>query len=275
MCDGVLYINVGLKHAIHLAVSIYSLRKWWDGPVAIACGDDSAEEIGHFIAGDPELRPVTIIRFDHEDNGRGSTYATKCRMGEFSPFERTVFIDADTLIVGDFRPMFPAMGGVTLTQFSDWVSTGRMISGRVEKWRHVCDKMVNRMLECPYPAINTGVMGFTSSSTDWFEDWKKVTNKNISFICDEIAAQLIFPDHAVKVLDDRFNCSPTYSWGTGDVRIWHGHGFRFLKKETGRQLWLPVFKEALVRDTAKLQSWFKSVPNSPEESLWQTRPENA
>ena len=41
--DGVIYLFIGTKHANHFAVSLMTLRDWWDGPVAImhASSDES------------------------------------------------------------------------------------------------------------------------------------------------------------------------------------------------------------------------------------------
>jgi hypothetical protein len=206
----------------------------------------------------------------------GTQYANKCEMGRLSPFDRSVFLDADTLVVGDISDAFPREGTeeVRLTWFADWWTTDRRIAGRIEPWRSVALREVARALANKMPAINTGVIGFTSMSTKWFDAWREMTLKNVGFICDEIAAQLIFPDHPHCVLDERWNASPVYSVdGDGkplrheDIRIWHGHGFKFMKKPIGRSIWFPVYDKAVAQGIARIDEWTNQVPKAPAKYL--------
>jgi hypothetical protein len=108
------------------------------------------------------------------------------------------------------------------------------------------------MLAKPWPAINTGVMAWTRNCMEFAGDWRTTTLKNVSFICDEIACQLIYPDHSCRVFDDRWNASPVYSRLDGNVKILHGHGRKFWTKEEGRRVWLPAYNMCLARDYAKI-----------------------
>ena len=125
--DGVIYLVVGNKHAEHVVVSLFSLRKHWTGDVAILVGDQAAEELCAPMASLPRTR---LIRFDYASlninkRGSGNTYLAKSSMHRFSPFDRTVFLDADTLVVGDIGPIFPEAGWVNITSWMDWLSLDR------------------------------------------------------------------------------------------------------------------------------------------------------
>jgi hypothetical protein len=265
--SGVLYMLAGNKHGPVLAVSIWSLRKTgYIGPVHIAIGDDKAAEVCQHIAADPRLGPITTARWQPPTGKRGTVYLAKTFMYGLSPFERTLFVDADTLVVGDINPLFEfgqytAAGpaGVTLTQFSNWVSDGRKISGRIKSWADVVPDDVKEMQSKAYPAINTGVLSFDRSpgAAAFFADWKSTTEKKVVFICDELAAQLIFHRHAVRVLDDRYNASPIHSERAhkSEAVLLHFHGKKHVNRPQGRKLWLPVYDECVKHNLANIRAW--------------------
>lgn len=289
MSDGVIYMNTGLKHANHVVISLFSLRDHWKGPVALIAGCDQSEQIFRYCIDDGRLGDLELIRWNaptRKTSGfkSGTQYANKCEMGKLSPFERTVFLDADTLVVDDISDAFPRelTEEVRLTWFADWWTTDRRMMGRIEPWRDVALREVSRSLANKLPAINTGVIGFTSLSTKWFEAWREMTLRNVGFICDEIAAQLIFPDHPHCILDERWNASVIFSVDKDgkpkrqqDIRIWHGHGFKFLKKPTGRALWMPYYERAVAEGIARINEWTNDVPKAPLKMLekvgWQAQ----
>jgi hypothetical protein len=78
-----------------------------------------------------------------------------------------------------------------------------------------------------------------------------------NFLCDEIAMQILYPELPhVRITDDRFNRSPTHGKGRDDVRLWHFHGKRkHLRKEEGKKLWLPAFRDVLDKNVANITEW--------------------
>jgi hypothetical protein len=193
----------------------------------------------------------------------------KTGMLALTPYEQTIFLDADTLPVARFPELWPEGDEVRLTQFTTWTTKTGKIIRRVEQWRKAAPELVERQLSYEYPGLNTGVIGFPDSAGPFFKAWAELTAKNICFMCDELAAQLMFLDFPHLVLDDRWNCSPIYSWevkpgedpeGQGtrraDARIYHGHGFKFTKSPWGRRLWFPWLRKALDFNVAKMASWF-------------------
>jgi len=246
----------GERHAVQLAVSLRSLRQHWSGPVAIIAGDDDAKRFAARAAMDPNI-DVDRIKWTAPTGRRGQGYANKCKMFQLSPYKHTIFLDADTLVVDRLDGLWSDDAAqVVLTQFSDWVSNGSRIRKRFGPWENVEPLRVAQQREAAYPAINTGVIAFGHCCGAFFEHWEEVTNRNIRFICDEIAAQLIFDEHHTKVVDDRWNCSPVHGANRDGVHIWHGHGWKFIKRHVGREIWMPYFREAYEADTCGIQTWY-------------------
>ena len=75
------------------------------------------------------------------------------------------------------------------------------------------------------------------------------------YFCDEISLQLLLPHYPHKLLDDRFNCSPTYGRSRDDVRIWHLHGSKHVAHDSYRRVWLPLYEECLRHNVAGLAAW--------------------
>jgi hypothetical protein len=309
--DGVLYFAAGRRHPEHLFVSIYSLLQHWSGSVAVVVADDDAYAYCRHLE---QLDQVSLVRdsFSHlPAGGHGRTYLCKTWLYKLSPFDRTIFLDADTLVEGDVSLVLPGMDEIVLTQWMrGWHSLGNMMSGRIRQWEDVEPELVRRQLSASWPAINTGVFGFSKCCEDTMARWHEVTKKKVQFICDEVAMQLIFPEHPHRLLDDRFNASPAYEeqWRLHhypaerveqldrfvvqhdgrmvavipkpvlsrmimvsdsenanthrrlpgeyfDVRVWHGHGMKFIKKAFGRGVWWPYYRRAIDANFCSIADW--------------------
>lgn len=262
--DGFAYMLVGDKHAVQMVVSLYSLRSFWRGPVALIVGDSAAENVARLCQTDARLGPLSVVVWDApRGGGKGLQHANKTYIGELTPFARTAFLDADTLVTGDPTDLFPADGSdeIRLTRFANWSSNERPVRGRVETYRELCPELVDRAQNNPFPAINTGTFGISIRSTDYLLTWAHYSRTLPKFMSDELVAQIIFPDFPHVVLDERWNCSPIFSWPryappkNADVRIWHGHGWKFISRKTGRQIWWPAYDRARTDNVAKLAEW--------------------
>ena len=268
MSKGVVFMVFGKKHNFHLSISFHSLRQHYPGPVAVIHDEENAEWVQKSICDqDPYglTKPVLFDVHNRKKFGRGSAYLNKTRLIELMPFSRAVFLDCDTMVVNSFPELWPKKDEVVLTQFCDWWSTGGMMSKRIRggvpkdsdgnpidkdprgSWERVEPQRVNLQLSARYPAINTGVMGLSKTSKKLSELWKATCLKNVSFICDEIAMQLIFVEVPHRVEPDYFNCSAKYSpsragFVDSNVRIWHFHGQKMLRVPAGLDLSLPVIR---------------------------------
>jgi hypothetical protein len=95
------------------------------------------------------------------------------------------------------------------------------------------------------------------------KQWKaeiRVPRKGIyeyQFIIDELAMQVISQEFGddCQIFDCRYNCSPTHAGATDDVRIWHFHGDKHLRKPEGRERWLPKFQACLAANPGGFADW--------------------
>lgn len=264
MAKGIIYLNVGEKHLRNLAVSIWSLRQEYEGPIAVLTGDDRVETF--FDMNDKRLGDFQLVPFEY-DSKRNGCYAAKTSMHKLTPFESTVYLDADTVIHGPLDELFPTTPeSVVWTQFAHWTTQSKRIRNRIqnEGWPKIFPAQVAYQLAGNYPAINTGVLGFDRTSHKVMDEWNKKTLQNVSFICDEICAQLLAFEYPHNVLDHRFNASPRFSYNalglddlsTSDVRVIHSHGNKGLKCSPKQQvLFLEAYFAAYADDFAGLQSW--------------------
>lgn len=278
---GVILFVAGTKHNVHAAVCVASLRQHYDGPVALITElNGPGREACELIAGDCRLGPIQVIADESIKAGaHGQSYFCKTLLPQLSPFDSTIFLDADTLVVGPLDELWadPHSGEFVLTQFADWVSTGKKMRQRIIPWAEVEPERAARMLAKPWPALNTGVMAWSRASAAFCSDWTETCRKRVVFMADELAAQIIFPDHPHRIIDDRFNASVVFPPAgkqvltRDDVRIWHGHGGKFWKRDgrgrvrPGQVIYLPHYERALqenlggIRGIAPHRKWFQQI----------------
>ncbi len=256
---GVLYFIAangrrGSLHAIHLRVSVMTLRQnSWQGPVHLACGDDAGQAVAEELAAEPLAQPLTWSRIAF-DPTQERAYSGKTRMQEWSPFATTVYIDADTVFLGNIDPLWATDERIVLTQFSTWTSRTRKIIGRIDSWKELVPQMVSLAHAVELPAINTGCASFTKQCR-FFDIWRQVCAKAPRmFIGDESACQVLIACRKDwRYVDGRFNASPTYG-PHDDVRIMHFHGAKILKKPEVAGKFAPYLNQAKEVDFAKINA---------------------
>ena len=262
---GVVYLLTGPAHAARLVTSLWSLRQYYDGPVTVFTSHPVSHEIGRLCTQDGRLQVEhrTIRPLDR----RNGSYLLKLAIPRQSPYERTVFLDADTLVVGNISDLFSSLDDhdLALTQFADWNSTTSVVRQRIESWHRVRQnyfddaswkQLLGAALKA-HPAINVGVFGFRRG-VPALELWRQlgwIGRK--TFICDEIAMQIMLPQLDSRILDCRFNCSPVFAKAQNDVRVWHFHGDRHMS--AGRALWWPAYQDALAHNVARLTEWEATI----------------
>lgn len=264
MSDGFLYNLTGDKHAVQLVVSLLSLRHRHSEPVLIGYGDDAARQVCMRILDDERLRPVSCreVAMAAKARHKAKHHANKSCMEDWTIFGRTIFLDADTLVVGSLDDLWT--DHVTLTQFAGWVTTGRTIGSRLRKFEHLLPDDVRHMTSVEHPAINTGVLAWGRSADSFHQEWRRVALANPVFMGDEIAANLIYERHGARVLDHRWNYSPLYSPakrddGTlevaDDVKVWHFHGAKHCNNPAAISVWAPWYDKAVRENVAGLAQW--------------------
>lgn len=230
MSKGVCYFNNGTKCLLRLAVSLRTLRDHYDGPVTIL--DGNGQEELKAIASDSEadIKPVQIRQLR-----RHTAYSAKPAAVRQSPYDTTVFMDADTTVHGAIDELFnlAPQTCVVLTQMSDWMTDKPMIAERIYKFwglRGDVNHLIEKIRVAPMPAINTGVLAVHGTTA--VESWETVTQVRFGeFIADEIGMQIAFAGMVGGlVLTDEWNYSPIYG-KSKDPRIVHYHGKKHTRPE--------------------------------------------
>jgi hypothetical protein len=284
---GFLYYLAGGKNAAQLLVSIYSVRSAGHGdPILICAGDDEGEDYAQKIAKETRLLPeIRVKRITNEcisqKKRKGRQHCGKAAMGRWTEFDKTIFLDADTAVVGNLRDLWPGPSEVILTQFATWKTTGGMMSGRLRRYREQLPKQVAMMTSTPYPAINTGVMSWDKGATGFHKAWQDVClgtafKDTMPFMGDEITANLLFPEYPHQVLDHRWNYSPVFSIKDevrDDVRVWHFHGQKHLRAGPARSTWAPLYRDVAENNLADIQSWTPARDKSLKKWLDEGQPD--
>lgn len=252
MSQEVLYWYCGAKSLLQLAVSLWTLRAHWRGEVKIIYDQPShLDDIEHLA----RSLDVTTRQFGFSETRtrRHWHYVAKALLHLEKSSDQTILLDADTTIHADPSPLFPdSERGLTVTRFSNWVTTGRRTGGRLnrlhdavqkEKWK----QMVRLVQKSAWPAINTGVVAWSYGAI--LDDWSELTLEGSTApTTDEVALQVALPVlkcwNVVTIEDDRWNWSPTYGVAK-EPKIIHYHGRRNVRKPEGQRLWAPLAAEAL------------------------------
>lgn len=276
MKSGIIYLLTGPTHAARLVVSLWSLRKYYDGPVTVFTTRPESHEIGSYCEQDSRLH-VRHVRALEAKVRRNSAFLTKLDLLVSPPYETTVYLDADTLVAGKLDELTNVETDVQFhaTRFANWVSSGKIMAKRISRWRTIRQKrfdpqwladLVDDALK-ERPAVNGGVFAIRHGAeilTPWrdlaYAGWK-------TFICDEVALQLLLHRYPHRLLDCRYNCSPRHAGNLPDTRIWHFHGEKHLAAGLARSIWLPEYEECMRLDVGRISKWtpagdpaLKSVP---------------
>lgn len=253
MTQGVIYYNVGQSCAVRLLVSINSLLKHYSGPVAILSDGNESHSYCEKIA------KATGVEFKKVSfnitQKRNYAYLAKTRINEVTPYDYSVFLDADTLVVGKIDELFNKYP-FTITRMSEWSTKGRIISRRIKGWETIVPELVEPALQYG-KAVNTGIYAFKKNAPI-FNEWFTLTLMNImSFIPDEIACQLLITKYKHLMLDCRFNYSCKHGPDIDDIRIIHYHGRKHCRVGLPFKAdqWVASYNEVVDKNIADIKSW--------------------
>lgn len=242
MVKGVLLYNRGVKCLVRLAVCIYSLRKHYKGPIALAAEGEVQVWIKEFL----EARDVTIFPIETEATHH---LGVKSGLWKATPFDITVFLDSDTLIRKPIDRLFDLgeKHGCVVTQQHEWVTTGRIMSGRVRQWSTIAKQETVLALSKKWPAINTGVQVWKKGCPT-LPAYEQMTRRAIGVreimrkTLDEIAMQLVITNNPHHVIGAEWNMGCQYGDGS-NAAIIHYHGYKHCRNNANGDLWKKEFFE--------------------------------
>lgn len=257
--QGVIYYNRGESCIIRLLISIKSLRNYYNGPITIFLENSDLSKFSNFIS----KYNLSIIEVDSEK--LDSSFVRKIAISRLSPYKKTVFIDADTLVVGNIDEIFDSIedNDLVVTQFCDWLSSGGSISRRIRGFnKYISEETMEKALSYG-PAINTGVYGF-NKNYEMFEEWLQLAKLGQSsklYIPDEIACQILLHKYKVKVLGCKYNVSGKFGMRDEDKRIIHYHGRKHCRRFPLAEVWIKAFIEFLENKDADISSYINNDNN--------------
>ena len=239
MTQGILYFNQGSKCMIRLLVSLYSLRRHYKGAVTLVQSGkapdwflDAARHMG---------AKISLV------NTKGlPPLVYKARMQDITPYDVTMFIDADTLVNAPVDEYFEKIKEHTFCTgaFASWKTTGGTISRRIKKFKSIAAELVPGALQYG-AAVNTGVFGFTKDAAI-LPKWKKLTEDawrhQCSRIPDEVACQMLLPEFEHWLAPVEWGVSVKYgTTSLEDAKIIHYHGRKHVHPFDLCDVWKQVY----------------------------------
>lgn len=249
---GVVYVSLGVGHLPRLMVSLSGLARVWAGPVAVVHPewDDTGgrlEAVTSFYGARLVAAPCTRYT-------RHTAYCFKAAAPAYYPFERGVFLDADTLPVGPVDALVPRGAEEAVwTRFSNWTCRHRVMQKRLANWKDRTPDLWARPVRKNWPAINTGAYGFRKGSR-FLTRWEELAARSPVFIADEIAAQLVFRDYPHRLLSDSWNLSPLFGRSRSSPAVWHFHGDKHLHPAASG-VWEREFARCWAENAARCREW--------------------
>ncbi|MCK9434648.1 MAG: hypothetical protein M0R32_07450 [Candidatus Cloacimonetes bacterium] len=255
MTEGVIYYNRGFKCVIRMIVSLISLRKHYDGPVTVFLEGEGLKQLSEDIQ---KKFKANVI---YDANPNTTTYVRAVEVCMKAPYDVNLWMDADTLIVGEFSEFFEKGRNhdLAIAHFAGWDSKGSQISKRIRRYENLVPKDYIDKALAYGPAINCGVYSFPKNSRI-LKEWLDVAKKGEStkmFIPDEVACQVLLPQYNCAILPLKYNVSVRHDPKTTDMRIIHYHGRKHCKEYPLCNLWISEFLKAVETDECHIKSWIE------------------
>lgn len=260
--QGIIMFNKGTKCLVRAIVALESLRRHWKGPVTMYLEDTPKEfEIvcAHY--------GVNVI--NNEINQDRQVLVRKTEMMTNPPYEKTLWLDSDIVILGPIDEMFDILDeyDVAIPSFCGWKSNGRIYAKRIKKFENLVEKRHYEKALEENEAINTGILSFRKSSnwTKFVNDWVALADKgakNKVFISDEVSFQVLYPSIndwglKLKIADQKFNVSSKYGKDISDKRILHAHGQKHCLDFELCSIWKTLFEEMRKENTGDINDFLQ------------------
>ena len=256
---GIIYFNTGRKCLVRLIVSLYSLRKVYDGNLSLlTSGEDEPEY--DIIS---KTFNLNIIKNKHiASEGENRVYLEKCLTHLNTPYDTTIWLDADTIILKDPSEDLwrnAEENEFAISQFSTWTTQGGRIGKRIRSWEKIYPEYIEEAIKFG-SAINCGVISFQKTSKlmmDWYE---LAIKGRYNFIPDESCCQLILHRYPHIILDDKYNTSCKYSKIHEDTFVIHYHGRKHCRLDENNNpiynadIWLKYYNECIELNICDIQN---------------------
>lgn len=230
----VLYFNRGTSCYIRLFVSIFSLRKHYSGAIKLMQQGELHPEITA-VLGQLNVQ----VRFIPETQDK--VLVTKASLWRHMEDDYAMYLDADSIVNGPVDEFlnWTREWGFVATWFTGWLTTGAQMQRRIREWSTVAPQLVPSALAYG-KAINSGIQGWSKGASilPAYEDLTRsgVTAGCNGLIVDEIALQLLLPQHRHYLADHAWNTSGAFG-ETKRARVVHYHGRKHCTANPRCDLW--------------------------------------
>lgn len=214
---GCVFYNFGTKYALRLIVSIYSLRKYYSGPITLFTDQSAYSE--RLIK---SLAPFAVDFHLLEDLSKSFD---RHRLVTESPYVATLVLDSDMIFMGPIDALWEPLEreGVLATRFyappygvdgtaekHGWGSRDELLRG-VEKLvpPHVFEAAMKR-LHVDRIDVNVGLFGVSKVTggaflSEWIETMEKGRSQKI-LLLDEMTVVALLAAHRHFLADEIWNC---------------------------------------------------------------------
>jgi len=229
---GVIYYNVGRGAIVRLAVSLSTCVNYYPKDKITILSDyegyDDCKKIANHFG-------VNIKIIELEKLNRKQILLNKCLAHNYTPYDNTIFIDSDTIILGKFDELHDEAdrNEFVVTQFSDWTTKRSVIKKRIKEWKEIFPEMIKEALE-ERPSVNVGVFAFRKDSefmNAWFDYAKHGTHM---FIPDEQCCHLLLPKYKNSIVSNDYNTSCKYDKVKDTTKILHFHGKKHCRLDANK-----------------------------------------
>jgi hypothetical protein len=253
--NGVIYYNRGQKCIIRIATSLHSLRNYYDGNVTIIQHDKPNKQVDKILSWLSERYNVDIQHLETDAPAQNITNSLqfKAHLWEYTPYQNTIFLDADTIVRGDISGLHTLADkhGMAFTDFCGWSTRGNKISRRIKSWLPVIGASeVENALDHD-SVVNTGVFAFTVTrkTRPFLEEWRDITDEGFEKNCtkrilDEVACQVLlhkYPDDHTMAPSE-YNASVRFGPANNPIVI-HYHGSKHVGEWDVCEHWKDAYWE--------------------------------
>lgn len=260
---GIIMFNRGEKCLCRAIVCLYTIRKFWSGPITFYLEDPYPHEF------DEVCKYFYVDIVHNKENHDLKALVRKTDMFANPPYDRTLWIDADMLLLGPIDEMFDLLDDAdcAIPHFARWWSDGPKMKARINRFKKIAeDRHIEKSLQ-HMPATNTGILSFRKSPqwTKFVKDWVTLAHKGSQakiFIPDEVAFQILYPSAEewglkIKIADPKYNVSVLHDPGTKDWRVMHYHGQKHVLEHKNCDLWKETFAEMCEKNIANINHYLQ------------------
>ena len=259
---GVIMFNRGEKCLCRAIVALKTLRDNYSGPVTFFLEDPYPHEF------DEVCKHYNVDIVYNEENPNVKALVRKTETFAASPYDRTLWIDADVVVLGPIDEMFDLLddADVAIPHFAGWWSDGKTISRRIHNYDDIAPEVfgedaakeiIERATE-HNAAVNTGIVAYRKCQ--FLSDWIALAQRGDGkmFIPDEVAFQVLYPSYdRIKIAPMKYNVSVKHDPGTEDKRIVHLHGQKHCLDYKLCDIWKNVFNEMCEKNEANITHFLK------------------